>query len=71
VGPALLKWNDETVVKVARGIYDDRAFDRMPILADALIDAGCESDDILAHGRQEGAVHTKGCWVLDLLLGRS
>jgi hypothetical protein len=70
VEPSLLRWNDGTVVKVARGIYDDRAFERMPILADALLDAGCDNDDILVHCRREGAVHTKGCFVLDLLLGK-
>jgi hypothetical protein len=70
VGPPLLRWNDGTVVKVARGIYDDRAFDRMPILADALVDAGCDNDDILSHCRAQGAVHARGCWVLDLLLRR-
>jgi hypothetical protein len=70
VEPSLLRWNDGTVVRVARGIYDDRAFGRMPILADALVDAGCENDDILLHCREPGAVHAKGCWVLDLLLSR-
>ena len=40
-------WLTSTAVGVARGIYDDRAFDRLPILADALQDAGCENADIL------------------------
>ncbi len=63
-------WHTETVVGLARGIYEDRAFERMPILADALQDAGCEHPDILAHCREPG-VHVRGCWVVDLLLGKS
>jgi hypothetical protein len=70
VGPSLLRWNDGTVVKVARGIYDDRAFDRMPLLADALLDAGCEDEAVLAHCREQGSVHARGCWVLGLLLNK-
>ncbi|OWK45372.1 hypothetical protein FRUB_01703 [Fimbriiglobus ruber] len=57
------------VVALACGIYQERAFDRMPILADALQDAGCDSDDILAHCRGDGP-HVRGCWVVDLLLGK-
>ena len=58
------------VVGVASGIYEDRAFDRLPILADALMDAGCDDEAILAHCRSEGP-HVRGCWVIDLLLGKS
>jgi hypothetical protein len=58
-----------TVVALARGIYDDRAFDRLPILADALQDAGCENADILTHLRGDGP-HVRGCWALDLILGK-
>ena len=64
------KWRTDTVVALAQGIYDDRAFDRMPILADALQDAGCDSDDILDHCRDTGP-HARGCWVVDLVLGKS
>jgi hypothetical protein len=63
-------WLTPTVVSLAEGIYADRAFDRLPILADALQDAGCENTDILDHCRGEG-VHVRGCWVVDLLLGKS
>ena len=63
-------WLTSTVVALARGIYDDRAFDRMPILADALQDAGCDNDDVLTHCRGDGP-HVRGCWVVDLLLGKS
>jgi hypothetical protein len=62
-------WLTSTVVALARGIYDDRAFDRLPILADALQDAGCEHPDVLDHCRGSGP-HVRGCWVVDLLLGK-
>ncbi|VTR96103.1 Uncharacterized protein OS=Sorangium cellulosum (strain So ce56) GN=sce5710 PE=4 SV=1 [Gemmata massiliana] len=64
-----LEWLTETVLSLARGIYSDRAFDRMPILADALQDAGCDDEVILAHCRERGE-HARGCWVIDLLLGK-
>jgi hypothetical protein len=64
-----LNWNDGTVSQIAQAIYDERAFDRMPILADALEDAGCDNADILNHCREPGE-HVRGCWVLDLLLGK-
>jgi len=63
-------WNDGTISKLAQVIYDERAFDRLPILADALEEAGCTNADILAHCRLPGE-HVRGCWVLDLLLGKS
>jgi hypothetical protein len=56
--------------RLANNIYDDRAFDLLPILADALEDAGCADADILAHCRGPGP-HVRGCWVVDLLLGKS
>lgn len=62
-------WITSTVVALAAGIYDEKAFDRMPILADSLQDAGCDSDDILNHCRGEGP-HVRGCWVVDLVLGK-
>jgi hypothetical protein len=64
-------WLTSDVVALARGIYDERAFDRMPILADALQDAGCDSEDVLNHCRDEKGTHVRGCWVVDLLLGKS
>jgi hypothetical protein len=68
--PAWLRWNDGTVPRIARGIYDDYRFADLPILHDALLDAGCDGEDILAHCRTpEG--HVRGCWVIDLLLGKS
>jgi hypothetical protein len=64
-------WLSSDVVPMARGIYDDRAFDRMPILADALQDAGCDNDDILNHCRDTNTPHARGCWVVDLVLGKA
>jgi hypothetical protein len=69
IGPDCLAWNDGTVPRIARAIYDERAFERMPILADALEDAGCGDADILRHCREPGE-HVRGCWVIDLLLGK-
>ena len=69
VDPSWLAWNDGTVVKLAQGIYDDRAFDRLPILADAVEEAGCNDPHILAHCREPGQ-HVRGCWAVDLLLGK-
>jgi hypothetical protein len=62
-------WRSETAVALATGIYADRAFDRMPILADALEEAGCDHDDVLNHCRGPGP-HARGCWVVDLVLGK-
>jgi hypothetical protein len=62
-------WRTSNVTALAQSIYDDRAFDRLPILADALEDAGCDNADILDHCRQPGE-HVRGCWVVDLVLGR-
>ena len=69
VNTSWLLWNDGTVRKIAQAIDDDRAFDHLPILADALEDAGCNNADILAHCRGPGP-HVRGCWVVDLLLGK-
>jgi hypothetical protein len=64
-------WRTSDVMLLARGIYDERAFDRMPILADALQDAGCTNDDILGHCRDASQPHARGCWVVDLVLGKA
>jgi hypothetical protein len=65
------RWLTSDVVALAQGIYADRAFDRLPILADALQDAGCEQEDILTHCREPQLTHVRGCWVVDLVLGKS
>src|SRR5438270_262087 len=57
-----------TVVNLARGTYDGHAFERTPVLADALEDAGCTDPDLLGHLRGPGP-HARGCWVVDALLG--
>jgi hypothetical protein len=62
-------WLTSTVIQLAEAIYHERAFERLPILADALEDAGCSSAEILAHCRQ-GGEHCRGCWVVDLVLGK-
>lgn len=62
-------WQSETAVALATGIYTERAFDRMPILADALEEAGCDDVDVLAHCRGPGP-HVRGCWVVDRVLGK-
>jgi hypothetical protein len=63
-------WRMDTAVSLARGTYDSRDFAAMPILADALQDAGCDDADILAHCRDPHQVHVRGCWVVDLVLGK-
>jgi hypothetical protein len=69
VDPICLAWNGGTVVRLAQTIYDERAFNRLPILADALEDAGCSEVAILAHCRGSGT-HCLGCWVIDAILGK-
>jgi hypothetical protein len=83
IGPALFRprwalaslsvnpaWLTPAAGALAQGIYDTRAFDRLPILADALEEAGCTNAAILAHCQGLGE-HVRGCWVLDLVLGKS
>ena len=62
------RWRTADVLGLARASYEDRAFDRMPLLADALLDAGCDDEQLLAHARADG--HVRGCWLVDLVLGR-
>ena len=64
-------WLTTDVLALARGVYDERAFDRMPILADALQDAGYTNDDLLTHCRDTSLAHVRGCWAVDLVLGKS
>jgi hypothetical protein len=62
-------WRTDTAVTLAAQMYEAREFRAMPILADALQDAGCDSAEILAHCRTNGR-HCRGCWVVDLVLGK-
>jgi hypothetical protein len=63
-------WRTGTAVSLARVMYESREFSAMPILADALQDAGCDNDDILSHCRDATQLHARGCWVVDLVLGK-
>jgi hypothetical protein len=63
-------WRTATTAPLAAGIYADNAFDRLPILADAVEEAGCTDAELLGHLRGKGR-HVRGCWVLDALLGRT
>jgi len=62
-------WLTPAVRSVAKVAYDERRFEDLPVLADALEEAGCDSADILSHCRGPGR-HVRGCWVLDMLLDK-
>jgi hypothetical protein len=75
--PAVLAWQDATVSLVARAAYDNRQFPegtldapRLALLADALEDAGCADAELLGHLRRPGP-HVRGCWAMDLVLGKA
>jgi hypothetical protein len=70
IAPPILVWDDGTVLKLAQAIYEEEAFDRLNILADALEEAGCADATILEHLRGPGP-HIRGCWPVDLILGKS
>jgi len=63
-------WRTEDARQIAKGMYDSREFRAMGELADALEEAGCQDAAILLHCREEYAVHRRGCWVVDWLLGK-
>ena len=63
-------WRTDTVLTLAKHMYESREFSAMPILADALQDAGCDNEQILSHCRDANQVHVRGCWVVDLVLGK-
>jgi hypothetical protein len=75
--PAVLNWNDGTIRRIAQAIYEDRRMPegtldnaRLAILSDALLDAGCDNEDLIQHCRSAGP-HVRGCWAVDLILGKS
>jgi hypothetical protein len=75
--PGVLAWSDGTVRRLAEAIYEERRMPegtldpaRLAILADALLDAGCDNDDLIQHCRSDGP-HVRGCWAVDLILGKS
>ena len=70
LAPSWLSWHGGLLVSMARQIYGSHDFADMPILADALEEAGCTDTDILGHCRGAGP-HVRGCWVVDLILGKS
>jgi hypothetical protein len=77
ISPAWLTWNDATVALLAQAAYDERQMPmgtldngRLAVLADALEEAGCTCEDVLGHLRGPGP-HVRGCWAIDLCLGRS
>ncbi len=65
------EWRTDTAVALARTMYESREFGAMPILADALQDAGCDNPNILSHCRDAAQVHVRGCWVVDLVLNKA
>jgi hypothetical protein len=70
IDPAWLTWDGGAVRKLASSIHAERRFGDLPVLADALEEAGCADGDILRHCRVSGE-HALGCWVLDLLSGKA
>ncbi|MCE9566324.1 MAG: hypothetical protein K8U57_30235 [Planctomycetes bacterium] len=69
--PFRRRWRTDTVLAIAKQMYESRDFSAMPILADALQDAGCDNEDVLMHCRDANGVHVRGCWVVDMVLGKS
>jgi hypothetical protein len=63
-------WRTGNVLELAQMIYNNRTYNHMPILADALMDAGCEDEQIIGHCHSDGP-HVHGCWLLDMILGKS
>jgi hypothetical protein len=78
IDPAWFAWNDGVVKRLAEAVYAEREMPngrlnnaRMVVLADALEEAGCDNPEILRHCRQQGQVHVRGCWLIDLLLNKA
>jgi hypothetical protein len=65
--PAWLAWNDGTVVRLARCMWEEGAFDRLPILGDALEEAGCADATVLGHCRS-GSPDARSSWLVDLIV---
>lgn len=62
------EWNYGTTIRLAQGIFGQQSLDRLPILVDALQDAGCFEPSVLAHCHRPGP-HVHVCWIVDRLLG--
>jgi hypothetical protein len=67
IAPEWLRWQNGTVLRIAKALYESRDYDELPVLADALEEAGCDDPRLLAHFRS-GGNHVRGCWALDALL---
>ena len=66
---AVLAWNGRLVPRLAKAIYDERRWSDLPLLADALLDAGCEDEPLMEHCRSSGE-HARGCYAVDMILGQ-
>jgi hypothetical protein len=78
IDPSWLTWHDGTVVRLAGVAYEERSLPagildnmRLAVLADAVEEAGCANQEVHRHLRDKGSVHVRGCWVVDLLSGKS
>jgi hypothetical protein len=76
--PSLLSWHGGPAVRLATAAYEERKLPggtldnaRLAVLADALEEAGLEDEEVLGHLREQGIAHYRGCWVLDLVLGKT
>ncbi|WP_162670594.1 ankyrin repeat domain-containing protein [Gemmata massiliana] len=70
LGPFSPNWRTDTVLALVRHMRESQNFSAMPILGDALQDAGCDNTDVLNHCRDASAPHVRGYWVVDLVLGK-
>jgi hypothetical protein len=70
IDPFWLRWRGGLVASMAQRMYEARDFADLPVLADALEEAGCDNEEVLVHLHKQGAVHVRGCFVLDLLLNK-
>jgi hypothetical protein len=68
--PGVLVWRGGVVGSLAHFIDAEGQYDALPVLADALEEAGCTDEEILSHCRRRGLPHTRGCWVVDFVLGK-
>ena len=58
------------VLALAKAIYDEKRFEDLAVLSDALEEAGCDKQEVLRHLGEQGGVHVRGCWALDLILAK-
>ncbi len=70
IDAAIRAWRGGLIVSWGNRMYDAQDYSDLPVMADALEEAGCTSEDLLAHCRGRGP-HLRGCWALDLILGKN